>query len=164
MDKTVRLWDVASGECRAVIKDFQGTIRAISWRSTSDGNYLVTGEEGGSVLMWKVTEDEDQCRVSPQWSASNGKLILIGATVQGVRGLTQLNKQLLKQRGAVGEPEYQLYAASKRLITMSSVISKLRQASSEVVLGIPSDVESSQSTTHELVEQQTEHCADPGAQ
>jgi WD40 repeat protein len=143
MDKTLRLWDVSSGNCRAVIKDFQGHIRAITWRFTSDENYLVTGEKGGSVLMWKVTEDEDQCHVSPQWSTSKGKLILTGATVQGVRGLSQLNKQLLKQRGAVGKPEYQLYTASKKLIAMASVVSMLKQPSSENGLGISLDTTSS---------------------
>jgi WD40 repeat protein len=142
-DKTLRLWDVSSGNCRVVIKDFQGTIRAISWRSTSDGIYLVTGDECGSVLMWNVTEDEDQCRVSLQWSASKGKLELTGAMVQGVRGLGQLNKELLKQRGAVGEPEYQLYAACKKLIAMASVVSKLKQPSSENGLDVSLDTTSS---------------------
>ncbi|KAG0202327.1 hypothetical protein BGX31_003621, partial [Mortierella sp. GBA43] len=108
--------------------DFEAAIRGVSWRSTLDGTFLVTGVEGGSVLMWKVTEAEGgKCRVNVQWSAAKGKLILTGTQVQGVRGLNQLNKQLLKQRGAVGEPEYALATASKKVLAMASVFSKLKK-------------------------------------
>ena len=41
--------------------------------------------------------------------------------MQDVRGLTSLNKQLLKQRGIKGEPANQFHEASKTLITMASV-------------------------------------------
>jgi len=44
--------------------------------------------------------------------------------MQDVRGLTRINKQLLKQRGAFGEPVNQ---TSKKVITLVSVILKLKR-------------------------------------
>ncbi|KAF9344573.1 hypothetical protein BGX34_005518, partial [Mortierella sp. NVP85] len=44
-------------------------------------------------------------------------------------GLSQLNKQLLMQRGAVGEPAHRLREASKKVATMASVVSKLKSPS-----------------------------------
>ncbi|KAF9363143.1 Mitochondrial distribution and morphology protein 35 [Mortierella sp. NVP85] len=42
------------------------------------------------------------------------------------QGLSQLNKQLLMQRGAVGEPVQRLRETSKSLAIMASVVSKLK--------------------------------------
>jgi hypothetical protein len=48
------------------------------------------------------------------------------ATIQNVQGLSQLNRQLLLQRGAVGEPIHRLRDASKKVATMTSVVSQLK--------------------------------------
>jgi hypothetical protein len=79
--------------------------------------------------MWQVIEDGDLCHVRLRWSTSSGKLTLGGACIQDVRGLNNLNKQLLEQRGAVGEPVHQLREASKKVIDMASAVSKLKQLS-----------------------------------
>ena len=125
-DKTVRLWDVSSGECRAVVEHFPAEVSCVSWSTSFDSNYLVTGCKDGSVLKWQVLE-EDQCRVQLQWSASNGALTMTGASIQGSCGLTALNKQLLKQRGAIGEPEHLLRETGKKVTTMASVVSKFKE-------------------------------------
>jgi len=145
LDKTVRLWDTVSGQCRTVIYNFQDVVRAVDWNTTSDGMYLVTGCDDGSVLKWQVADEDGQCRVRLQWSATNGALTMTGASIQDVRGLTQTNKQLLKQRGAIGEPKPVFHEASKKVMTMASVVSKLKQPSDRVVqdpssnVGIPSE-------------------------
>lgn len=128
MDKTVRLWDVSSGECRAVVEYFPAEVNCVSWSTSSYANYLVTGCQDGSVLKWQVLE-EDQCRVQLQWSASNGALTMTGTSIQGARGLTALNKQLLRQRGAIGEPEHLLRETGKKMIAMVSVVSELKEMS-----------------------------------
>ena len=133
-DKTVRLWDVASGQCRAVVQNFEGGVPGVAWIPSTDANYLVTGCEDGSVLKWQVTEEEEQCRVTLCWSATNGSLTVTRASVQDVRGLTTLNRQLLKQRGAEGEPENLICKEGKNLIAMASVVSRMRQPS-----GIPDE-------------------------
>jgi len=131
-DKTVRVWDVASGQCRAVVENFRGEIHSVAWIPSSDANYLVTGCEDGSVLKWQVTDEKGQCHVTLCWSATNGSLTVTGASIQDVRGLGSHNKQLLRQRGAVGEPENQFREASKKVIAMVSVVSQMRQPSDSI--------------------------------
>jgi len=75
--------------------------------------------------------------VQLRWGASNGALTMTGASIHGARGLTVLNKQLLKQRGATGEPENLFREAGKRIITMSSVVSNFRKASEGTLVGSP---------------------------
>ena len=105
-DKTVRLWDVAFGQCQAVVQNFQGNIYGVAWIPSADTtNYLVTGCQDGSVHKWQVTEEEGQHLVYPCWFATNGSLVVAGASIQGVRGLTPSNNRLLKQRGAVCESD-----------------------------------------------------------
>jgi WD40 repeat protein len=137
-DKTVRVWDVASGQCRAVVRNFQGAVFGVAWIPSPDTSFLFTGCQDGSVLKWQVIEEEEQCHVKLCWGAIKGSLTVTGASIQDVRGLTSLNKQLLKQRGAVGEPEDLFREASKKLITMSSVVSQMRQPSDRMVQGSPS--------------------------
>jgi hypothetical protein len=49
------------------------------------------------------TKENDLCNVRLLWSVTNGTLIMGGVFIQGTRGLSEINKVLLKQRGAVGE-------------------------------------------------------------
>jgi len=125
-DKSVRLWDVASGQCRAKIQGFQDKFNDIAWIETFNINYLATGCSDGTVGLWKVENHEDRCAVSLQWTTMRGALNVVDATIQNVQGLSQLNKQLLQQRGAVGEPAHLLREASKKLATMASVVSHLK--------------------------------------
>jgi len=127
LDKTVRLWDVASGQCRTVVKNFQGEVGSIAWVPSTDGNYLVTGCQDGSVVKWQVIEEEGQHLVHPYWIAANGTLNVTGASIQGVRGLNPSNRTLLGQRGAVGEPVSQLHEANT--IHVASMVSQVRQLS-----------------------------------
>jgi hypothetical protein len=115
-----------------------------------DANYLVTGCQDGSVLKWQVIDEEGQCHVRLCWGATNGSLTVIGASIQGVRGLNSLNKQLLNQRGAEGEPVNRLCESSKKLITMGSVISQWRQLSERTE-------EPSQQQAEQQDERQDEH-------
>lgn len=39
----------------------------------------------------------------------------------------------------LGEPEYQLYPATKKVLAMASVISRLKQSSSDAIQDNPSD-------------------------
>ncbi|KAK3809363.1 MAG: WD40-repeat-containing domain protein [Benniella sp.] len=157
-DKTVRLWDASSGECRAVVENFPAEVLCVSWSTSSDLNYLVTGCQDGSVLKWQVIE-EDQCRVQLQWSASNGALTMTGASIQGARGMTALNKQLLKQRGAIDEPEHLLRETSKKRTIMASVISKLKKTSKGTTED-SSPVANPPANQPEQLVQQVEHLVD----
>jgi hypothetical protein len=77
--------------------------------------------------MWKVIIDGDQCRALVH-RRTTGELDLEGATIQGAQGLTTLNKRLLKQRKAVGEPEDRMFGAMEKVVKMVSVVSTLQSA------------------------------------
>ncbi|KAF9950884.1 hypothetical protein BGZ65_006305 [Modicella reniformis] len=108
-------------------------IYGIAW-GVSD-NYLITGCEDGSVLRWDVEVEEDQYRVHLRWSSTNGALNVTGANIEDVHGLSQLNTQLFKQRGARGEPVHVIREASKKLISMASAVSKLKLSSDSMIQG-----------------------------
>jgi hypothetical protein len=128
-DGTVRLWDVASGRHRAVIREFGDSVIDITWIETSDACNLVTGDLKGSVRMWEVTDEEVRLR----WGSMNNLLAVTDTIIQDVQGLDQLNEQLLKQRGAVGEPAQRLRDASRKVVSMASVVSKLKADSKTAV-------------------------------
>ncbi len=102
-DATVRLWDVVSGQCLAVIQGFNGAVTSIAWKVTNDGTYLVTGCTDKSVRLWHVIEEQDHYQVRLHWSSTHEVLAVSGTSIQGVQGLSSVNVQLLKQRGAVGD-------------------------------------------------------------
>jgi WD40 repeat protein len=136
-DKTVRLWDVASGQCRADIQNLPHAIHSVTWSHTSDGSFLVIGGKDGSVQRWDVKEEGEICSPGLRWVATNGTLTVTGVSIQDVHGLTTLKKQLLIQRGAIGEPENLLRVSANKLITMASVVSKLKQPSDQVLPNTP---------------------------
>ena len=128
-DKTVRIWDVATGLCRAEIPNFQDATFGVAWSTTSDETYLFTGCRDSSMHKWEVVSEGELCSVRLLWCVANGVLTATGASIQDVRGLTPLNKHLLKQRGAIGEPVHILRDAGKKALSMASVVSKLKQPS-----------------------------------
>ncbi len=125
-DHTVRLWDAHSGKCRAVIRGFHGAVSSIAWKATSDGTYLVTGCVDKSVRVWQVSEKGDLIRVRLCWSSTHEGLIVTEASIQDVQGLSPVNKKLLEQRGAMGEPALRFHQATKQLSSMASAVSQFK--------------------------------------
>jgi len=150
-DKTARVWDTATGQCRAEIGNFRGPVYGVAWNTAPGDNFLVTSGGDGSVLKWEVTNEDDSCRVRLVWGAVDSTLNVTGTSVQGVHGLSSLNKQLLAQRGAVGEPEYLLRETGKKLITMASVVSTLKQSYVKTIAD-PSGVPVEQSEQEQEIE------------
>ncbi|BBO59254.1 NACHT domain-containing protein [Mycoavidus sp. B2-EB] len=99
-DRTVRLWDVETGRCQMTIQSFNGMVRSVAWKEASNGHYLATGDGEGFVRQWQIIKEEDQYKASLCWSSGH-PLTTFGTFIQGVRGLSKVNEQLLKQRGAV---------------------------------------------------------------
>jgi len=133
-DKTVRVWDVESGQCRAVIEDLPEGVRDVDWIRNAGVDLLVNGCQDGSVWVWELMEDSSGLyRVCLRWSSMNNALAVVGATIQDVRGLSEPNKQLLKQRGAVGEPHHS--PCEPRMRSTSAVVSKPRSLPNGTVEG-----------------------------
>ncbi|KAF9929352.1 hypothetical protein BGZ67_006388, partial [Mortierella alpina] len=101
-DKTVRLWDVESGCCLTVVKGFYGPVASIDWIAYGNDSYFVTGCDDTSVRLWKVTGESHF--VGLQWSSRHDQLIVSDTQISNVQGLSSMNRKLLEQRGAVGNP------------------------------------------------------------
>lgn len=51
-DRTVRLWDVASGACVRYLAGQQATITSLAF--SPDGKTLVSGADDGSISVWDL--------------------------------------------------------------------------------------------------------------
>ncbi|KAG0204531.1 Transducin (beta)-like 3 [Mortierella sp. NVP41] len=109
VDRTARLWDVASGCCLAVVGEFFGSVRSVAWNPLSFKNgrndgFFVTGSYDRTVKVWKVVERDGKYSVQLHKSSAYSRFSMSDASIQGVAGLSGINTRLLKQRGAIGEP------------------------------------------------------------
>ncbi len=106
-DHTARVWDIASGQCLMTIKDFSGSVSAAIWKKIGNLDYVVTGSYDKAVRWWQLIKDKDgkPSQVRLRWTSTQEALNLSEANIESVEGLSPLNQQLLKQRGAVGEPQ-----------------------------------------------------------
>ena len=51
-DKTVRLWEVASGRCLRVLEGHTASVRSVAW--SPDGQRALSGAEDNTVRLWEV--------------------------------------------------------------------------------------------------------------
>ena len=92
--KTVQLWDVDSGECLVLVHEFQETVAGSAWKATLTGCY------DKSIRKWQVVEKEGRTRVNLNCSSYHDRLVLTDTSIEGIQDLSNLNRQLLRQRGA----------------------------------------------------------------
>lgn len=52
-DKTVRLWDVQSGECVRIFIGHRSMV--LSLAMSPDGRYMASGDEDGTIMMWDLS-------------------------------------------------------------------------------------------------------------
>ncbi len=103
-DATVRLWSVTSGQYLTVIQGFNGTVNSVAWQTTAEGVWLATGGDDKAIRCWQVHREGEACHVTLCWASAQTTLTAPDMCIQDVIGLSPLNTQLLKQRGATGEP------------------------------------------------------------
>ncbi len=116
-DKAVRLWETQTGQCQMMIQDC-GIVTSLAWKETSDGHhYLVIGSMDNSVRQWEVKKEGEEYKAVFCWSSTHSFMTVRGTSIEGVRGLGEINQKLLKQRGAVGEPSSRSREASQEIIT-----------------------------------------------
>ncbi|MBZ0290574.1 MAG: serine/threonine protein kinase, partial [Anaerolineae bacterium] len=53
LDKTVRLWDVASGQEIAIMHGHSGWINAVTF--SPDGGMIASGSDDGTVKLWPLS-------------------------------------------------------------------------------------------------------------
>ncbi len=99
-DKTVRLWDVVSGECLREIEGFSGGVLSVCWKAMGGREYLLSGSADKSVREWELEKEGEEYKVKLMWSSVHEELNVKETVLDGVVGLSEMNRALLKQRGA----------------------------------------------------------------
>ncbi|KAF9957305.1 hypothetical protein BGZ72_001943 [Mortierella alpina] len=103
---SVHLWNVASEQSWMVIEGGYGNVTSLAWGTAVGTNFLATGNSDTSVRVWRIVQDDGKAwSARLHWSSSHRALYVAGCDLQGVKGLTEANKQLLKQREATGDPQ-----------------------------------------------------------
>jgi hypothetical protein len=125
-DNTVRVWNIVSGQCLATIQGFNGNVNSVAWRKISNLDYLFTGSGDKAVRCWQLILVDHQWQASLRWTSTQAALTLVGAKIEGVKGLSSMNTRLLKQRGVGGEPAPRLRETSKRVINVVAAVSKFK--------------------------------------
>ncbi|KAG0196684.1 hypothetical protein BGX33_001357, partial [Mortierella sp. NVP41] len=116
-DRTVRLWRVSSNDgsdstlaavavavvewpCAYVLRDFLGDVEHIDWKPQGSLEFVTTSDDN-SIRMWRFSEDDQgTVYVNQLWGTRNDGIIVSGAIVKDVFGLSKLDRDLLVQRGA----------------------------------------------------------------
>jgi WD40 repeat protein len=99
-DMSLRLWDVASGHCRAEIQHHPYYITSFSWIQMTNANHLVTGCSDGALAVWQIERKMDRFDFRLKWRTTTGELRVNDAYIKGVQGLNPFNTQFLVGRGA----------------------------------------------------------------
>ncbi|KAF9903177.1 hypothetical protein BX616_001696, partial [Lobosporangium transversale] len=125
-DMTVRLWDPRSFRCLAVAPHPGGYPQTLAWNVSEEGYFLVAGSQDASVRMWQVIKEGDRCHYRLKWNTRQTVLYAGSARIQSVAGLSEVERKLLVERGAVDGPAQcpTSQEASNEIMTMASVISK----------------------------------------
>lgn len=91
-DGTVRLWNVVTGECDRTLECHNDEVRGVSWNS--DGTWFATCSLDETVKLW-----------NPETGAClktlRAKRPYEGMNITGVTGLTDSQKAILKNLGAI---------------------------------------------------------------
>lgn len=110
-DGLFRLWDRSTGAFEQVFQSMIGLTLAIQWRQDSEGMHCLAAIDLGSVRVWKLIENEKGgYSLLLLWSSGRKELSLEDAIVcgegeggGGAVGLSPIDLELMKQRGAITE-------------------------------------------------------------
>ncbi|MBF0591747.1 MAG: metallophosphoesterase [Nitrospirae bacterium] len=91
-DKTVRIWDMKTGSLINTLEGHGDYVRGVAM--SKDGKKIVSGSLDNSLKVW----DAETGRLI--WT-TNPRLYCKGVRIDGVTGLSDINRLLLVQRGAV---------------------------------------------------------------
>ncbi|KAF9899586.1 hypothetical protein EC991_008599 [Linnemannia zychae] len=104
VDGILRLWDrnLENGDWSEVCQFSIGSSDEMRWIRGLDGMYLVTSNRG-LVRMWEMMEAGGSYTLRLLWNLGRNELSLTDADLSGAVGLSSVDLNLAKQRGAVIE-------------------------------------------------------------
>ena len=79
-DNTIRIWDVATGECEVVLEQHESSVMSVTW--SPDGQNLASGSADNTILIWhtsnwkqikKLNKHKDGV-LDVRWSPKKSKL------------------------------------------------------------------------------------------
>lgn len=76
-------------------------MKSLSWKEVSGVDYLGIGSIDKSVRQWELKKEDGGYKAAFCWSTGHSFLTVRGALIEEVKGLSEVNGKLLKQRGAV---------------------------------------------------------------
>ncbi len=102
-DCTVRLWDAKKyGQTLMTIKGCAAGVNSVKWRTTSQGLFLATAGADKTIRYWQVMDGKnDETKAKLLWSSRQTVLVAPDAYIENVKGLSEVNRDLLEQRGAI---------------------------------------------------------------
>ena len=59
-DKTVKLWDVSTGECKKTFTGYESWVRRIAL--TKDGQTFVSGSDDQTIIVWNMDKQTPEIR------------------------------------------------------------------------------------------------------
>ncbi|KAG0064172.1 hypothetical protein BGZ89_009311 [Linnemannia elongata] len=108
-DKTVRLWrkrqppgDNESWSCVSTLHGYFHKVLDIAWNPTIPMEF-VTGCRDGSLRVWRVSIDGEDVVAKLLWGTNLAIFLADGLVLKGTIGLRPMQKNLLVQRGAIGD-------------------------------------------------------------
>jgi WD40 repeat protein len=91
-DRTVRLWDLSTGQCLSVLQGHGSAIWSVAF--SPDGSFLASASEDGVIKLWEV--ETGHCFSTLRNERPYEKMNIFSIT-----GLTAAQKAALKTLGAV---------------------------------------------------------------
>ncbi len=95
-DRTVKIWDLETGECRATMEGHEGGVRAVA--ITPDGTRILSGAKDDSLRVWNATAHvpERTIQLADCWPYSlvplrDGRRILFGGPGNQIRTKKKAN-------------------------------------------------------------------------
>jgi hypothetical protein len=104
-DGTLRLWSLQSGSLglKRACQNMSDPAHGLSWQQKGGELFLASGG-GVSVCYWRCRIVDNKPILQLLWTSDQNVLLAPQAMLGNAHSLSSTNLDLLKQRGAVGEP------------------------------------------------------------